>query len=72
MEYQIYYGEPNKSKYCGARAKFLLSNKGPDLIKEFNESQLSKQHEIVLMPEFGGWMVEAVPLKPYNSIIDPA
>jgi len=24
------------------------------------------------MPEFGGWMVEAVPLKPYNSIIDPA
>jgi hypothetical protein len=38
MEYQIYYGEPNKSKNCGARAKFLLSNKGPDLIKEFNES----------------------------------
>ena len=24
------------------------------------------------MPEFGGWMVEAVPLKPYNSLIDPA
>jgi hypothetical protein len=24
------------------------------------------------MPEFGGWMIEAVPLKPYNSLIDPA
>ena len=24
------------------------------------------------MPEFGGWMVEAVPSKPYNSIVDPA
>ena len=24
------------------------------------------------MPEFGSWMVEAVPTKPYNSIIDAA
>jgi hypothetical protein len=23
------------------------------------------------MPEFGGWMVEAVPTKPYFSISDP-
>jgi hypothetical protein len=23
------------------------------------------------MPEFGGWMVEAVPAMPYMSIIDP-
>lgn len=24
------------------------------------------------MPEFGGWMVEAVPSKPYASIVDAA
>lgn len=24
------------------------------------------------MPEFGSWMVEAVPSKPYNSLIDAA
>jgi hypothetical protein len=24
------------------------------------------------MPEFGGWMIEAVPLKPYDSLIDAA
>jgi len=24
------------------------------------------------MPEFGGWMIEAVPSKPYDSIIDAA
>lgn len=46
-----------------------LSNRGPELIKTFNESSLSGQSEIMLMPEFGGWMVEAVPSKPYNSII---
>jgi glutamate--cysteine ligase catalytic subunit len=26
----------------------------------------------MLMPEFGGWMIEAVPKKPYDSIIDAA
>jgi hypothetical protein len=26
----------------------------------------------MLMPEFGSWMIEAVPCKPYNSIIDAA
>ena len=30
------------------------------------------KNDIVLMPEFGGWMVEAVPSKPYDSIIDAA
>ena len=24
------------------------------------------------MPEFGGWMVEAVPTNPYNSLLDPS
>ena len=33
---------------------------------------MSADNGIVLMPEFGGWMVEAVPSKPYASIVDAA
>jgi len=40
-----------------------------DLIFEFNEN--SMENEIVLHPEFGQWMVEAVPGNPYNSIENP-
>jgi hypothetical protein len=45
-----------------------LSDEGFKLIHEFNEEHLGK--EIVLQPEFGNWMVEAVPTDPYNSIED--
>ena len=65
MEYQLYVPDlKNKS--------IRLSNKGPQLIKEFNESSISKSNDINLMPEFGGWMIEAVPSKPYDSLIDAA
>ena len=47
-----------------------LSNRGPELIAAFNESKLGQDSEITLMPEFGGWMVEAVPKAPYQSIVD--
>jgi hypothetical protein len=47
-----------------------MSNRGLELIDVFNKSPLSLEHDIILMPEFGGWMVEAVPSKPYTSIID--
>lgn len=30
-----------------------------DLIQEFNEEH--KEKEVILLPEFGNWMVEAVP-----------
>jgi len=49
---------------------FLMSNRGLELIEVFNNSELSSENGIVLMPEFGGWMVEAVPKEPYTSIID--
>ena len=62
MEYQIY--ELNQHK-------IQLSNRGPELIQTFNDSDLSEKSNIVLMPEFGSWMVEAVPTKPYNSLVDP-
>jgi len=30
-----------------------------------------KKPEFSLMPEFGNWMIEAVPCKPYGSYLDP-
>ena len=33
---------------------------------------MSVDKEVILMPEFGSWMVEAVPSKPYNSLIEAA
>ena len=62
MEYQIYEANQNKIQ---------LSNRGPELIQTFNDSALSEKNDIVLMPEFGSWMVEVVPQKPYNSLLDP-
>ena len=47
-----------------------MSNRGLELIDVFNKSPASKENEILLMPEFGGWMVEAVPTKPYCCTID--
>ena len=62
MEYQIY--EVNQQK-------IRLSNRGPELIQTFNDSKLSEKNGINLMPEFGSWMVEAVPSNPYGSTLDP-
>ena len=47
-----------------------MSNRGPELIQIFNESGRAVESEVVLMPEFGGWMIEAVPTQPYSSIQD--
>ena len=63
MEYQLYV---NDKKSCSMK----LSNRGPEIIEEFNKTKYSSQNEVLLMPEFGGWMIEAVPTKPYNSLID--
>lgn len=67
MEYQIY--EAPNSKIPG-HSHMQLSNRGPELIKLFNEKH--SDSDVVLMPEFGGWMVEAVPKNPYNSTLDAA
>lgn len=63
MEYIIYLKDPKEN---GVK----LSSKGPELIQLFNESMGSKSNDVWLMPEFGSWMIEAVPTKPYNSLID--
>ena len=67
MEYQIFVWvecEDNK-------VRLQLSNRGPELIDTFNSSELAKGSGLVLLPEFGGWMCEAVPNEPYSSISDP-
>ena len=70
MEYQIYQVASIGSGE-DKRNRMLLSNQGPARIKEFNKANENLEHDIVLMPEFGGWMVEAVPAMPYMSISDP-
>jgi hypothetical protein len=37
------------------------------MIEMFNKSDIAEMSGVVLMPEFGGWMIEAVPNKPYSS-----
>lgn len=71
MEYQLYQTAPPQGYPYLCNAPHLqLSNRGPELITAWNESDLPNEHDIMLMPEFGGWMVEAVPRAPYNSIVD--
>ena len=64
MEYSIY-------KYDAELNMIKLSSRGPELIQEFNSRSDEYKDEVVLMPEFGCWMVEAVPTKPYNSLVEP-
>lgn len=47
--------------------KAWLANQGYSLIQGFNSMG---DKDIQLQPEFGNWMVEAVPKTPYNSIED--
>lgn len=68
MEYQLGVSicDPD-----GKSSRMKMSNRGPELIKEFNTNPVAAASKIVLMPEFGGWMIEAVPTEPYMSQIDP-
>lgn len=61
IEYTLFY-------FDAATQKVQLSNQGFKLLQEFNE--MHKDEEVHLHPEFGNWMVEAVPAHPYNAIED--
>jgi hypothetical protein len=60
------------------RRQVKLTNSAFDLIQEFNDNKgtLAKEdpevNEIELHPEFGNWMVEAVPTHPYGTYEDLA
>ena len=53
--------------------KVLLSCDAPTILAKYKELSDEEQQKIgfKLMPEFGRWMIEAVPSKPYNSYADP-
>lgn len=53
------------------KLRLMLSSRGPEIIDKFNTSEAAVGSGVVLMPEFGSWMVEAVPTEPYSSLIDP-
>jgi hypothetical protein len=56
-------------KYDSPEKKTLKLGLVGDMIMDFNEK--SQGTGIQLHPEFGQWMVEAVPSEPYNSIENP-
>lgn len=65
MEYTLFVlDEENK--------RVQLSNDAFDLLHEFNDEHRERQElqEIDLHPEFGNWMVEAVPSRPYGAYED--
>ena len=55
---------------CTSNGGYVMTTRGNEYIDQFNNSHLAREHGIKLMPEFGGWMLEAVPNEPYQSIID--
>lgn len=61
MEYTLFHFEEKSGRV-------QLTNSAFDLIHEFNEEH--REQEIHLHPEFGNWMVEAVPSKPYGAYED--
>lgn len=67
MEYMIFVWVQCED----GKKRLFLSCRGPELIDKFNTSGLAKEAGVALLPEFGTWMIEAVPSEPYMSIIDP-
>lgn len=71
LEYMLFHMYVDKKQV-------KLTNQAFDLIQEFNKSItiLAKEdpevNEIELHPEFGNWMVEAVPTHPYGTYEDLA
>jgi hypothetical protein len=61
MEYNLFYLDQ-------AMEHLYLTNEGFKMIEEFNN--FHQDEELHLQPEFGNWMIEAVPAKPYNSTED--
>lgn len=58
IEYALFY-------FDSGAERVYLTNQGLKLIEEFNSLE---DEEILLHPEFGNWMVEAVPKEPYGAM----
>ena len=62
LEYTLFYMDK-------VNRKVQLTNKGFDLIQDFNK-EFHDVEPVHLHPEFGNWMVEAVPMDPYGAYED--
>ena len=40
-------------------------------MEEEKEDELEIKPDFKLLPEFGNWMIEAVPIEPYGAYSDP-
>lgn len=51
----------------------LLACDASKIISSFNEANQSSSdpNAFTLLPEYGNWMIEAVPAKPYGNYSDP-
>lgn len=67
MEYMVFTWAPGKD----GKMRPYLCTEGSEYIQIYNESELEKQTDIALMPEYGGWMIEANPNQPFTSLTDP-
>ena len=81
IEYHMY-------AFDDAKEEVKLSCDGNDIIQEFNNAsellssfdseligpieELKDEPDFKLMPEFGNWMIEAVPIEPYGAYSDPS
>ena len=62
-EYGIFILDPESKK-------IRLSLRGQDIMKELNENEKSHSHRMEgcnWVPEYGAWMVEATPNRPYTG-----
>ena len=68
IEYSLYSFKPAERSVklsCDANDIIQAANFGVDVDNECYNSDFK------LLPEFGDWMLEAVPEEPYNSYADP-
>ena len=66
IEYSLYF-------FDEARKRVLLACDASKIIAGFNEANQSSTgpNAFTLLPEYGNWMIEAVPAKPYGNYSDP-
>ena len=56
------------------KRRVKLSCDASDILFEFNKdyATMPDKPDFKLLPEFGNWMIEAVPSAPYGSCADPS
>jgi hypothetical protein len=59
----FYFDDDNK--------RVQLALDASKIIALYNEQKVTDDLDVTLLPEFGNWMVEAVPGKPYGNYSDP-